>query len=438
MVEVRAFRALRYAKVAPEEMGEVSSPPYDVFTPALRRSFYERHPRNIVRLIQGETREGEEGDAGRVARAIAHLKEWRASGEMALDDAPALYPYRQRFALPDGTRLERNSFFAAVRLESYDGGNIRPHERTFPRPKGYLFDLWGGSGAHLGPIFGFYEDSRNAAAGALQSAAAGAPLADFEDDGVRHTLWRCDDAGAIEAARRALAGKEAFIADGHHRYETSLNLRDAARARGAPEGGETDYTLMCLANASDPGMVVLPTHRLLASVSATTEDALATLAERYDVLEEEAPPVGAGGEAAGRLARLARENGGAPAFCLYAGGGSVRYLIGKRPRARGGSMEDSVASLDVSRLHADVVDGAYRASREEGDIGFTPDPERALSSVRRGECAVALLLNPTPVESVCEIARAGGRMPHKSTYFYPKLRTGLVVHAFAPPAADSP
>lgn len=438
MVEVRAFRALRYARVAPEEMGEVSSPPYDVFTPALRRAFYARDPRNIVRIIQGERREGEEGDAGRVARAIAHLKEWRASGEMALDDAPALYPYRQRFALPDGARLERNSFFAAVRLESYEEGRIRPHERTFPRPKGYLFDLWGGCGAHLGPIFGFYEDGRGAAADALKGAAAGAPLADFEDDGVRHTLWRCEDAGAIEAVRRALAGKEAFIADGHHRYETSLNLRDAARARGAPEGGAADYTLMCLASASDPGMAVLPTHRLLARVSATTEEALAALAGEYDILEEAAPPPEAGGAAAGRLARLAREREGAPVFCLYAGGGSVRYLVGKRPRARGGSVEEAVASLDVSRLHADVVEGAYRASAAEGDIGFTPDPERALSSVRSGECAAALLLNPTPVESVCEIARAGGRMPHKSTYFYPKLRTGLVVHPFAPPAADSP
>ena len=438
MVEIRAFRALRYSNVAPEEMGEVSSPPYDVFTPALRRAFHERHPRNVVRLIQGEILEGEEGDAGRVARAVAHLREWRESGEMALDAAPALYPYRQRFSLPDGTRLERNSFFAAVRLEPYGRGRIHPHERTFPKPKGYLFDLWGGCGAHLGPVLAFYEDARGAAMNALADAANGAPLADFEDDGARHTLWRCENADAIEAAREALLDREAFIADGHHRYETSLNLQEAARARGAPEGGEADYALMCLANASDPGMTVLPTHRLLRKASASTEEALAALAGKYEILEEAAPGPGAGAEAAARLARLSRENGGACAFCLYDGGASLRYLIGGRRGAGGGSVEEAVAALDVSRLHEDVVDGAFRASRGEGDIGFTPDPELALASARRGECAAALLLNPTPIDSVRAIARAGGRMPHKSTYFYPKLRTGLVIHAFAPPAGDSP
>ncbi len=438
MVEIRGFRALRYVNLTPQEMGEVSSPPYDVFTPALRRRYYERHPRNVVRLIQGEILEGEQGDAGRVARAVEYLRKWRESGDMALDASPALYPYRQCFALTDGRRLERNAFFATVKLEPYGQGQIHPHERTFPKPKGYLFDLWGGSGAHLGPIFSFYDDAQDAPLRALRGAMDAAPIADFEDDGVRHTLWRCDDATAIEAAYAALLGREAFIADGHHRYETSLNLMEAARGRGAPEGCEADYTLMCLANASDPGMVILPTHRLLKRASVTTEDALASLARKYDVQREVAPEVGAGGEVARRLARLSRENEGVPVFCLYAGGASVWYLIGTRREGSGASVGDAIASLDVSRLHADVVEGAYRASPGEADIGFTPDPEQALSAARRGECAVALLLNPTPMDSVRAIAKASGKMPHKSTYFYPKLRTGLLMHAFAPPAEDAP
>ena len=436
MVEVRAFRALRYSNVAPEEMGEVSSPPYDVFTPEMRRAFYERHPLNIVRLIQGEILDGEDGDAGRVGRAVEYLKDWRASGAMTLDDAPALYPYRQRFALPDGTRLERNAFFAVVKLEPYGAGEIHPHEQTFPKPKGYLFDLWGRSGAHLGPIFGFYDEPRETANRSLKSAEKGAPIADFEDDGVRHTLWRCDDPAVIALAQESLLNKEVFIADGHHRYETSLDLRDAVRAGGAPEGGEADYTLMCLANVADPGMVILPTYRLLKKVSATTEEALAELAEKYDVLEEPAPEAGACGRVAERLSALSGENGGASVFGLYDGGANVRYLIGRHD-GDASSVEEAVAALDVSRLHAEVVDDAFKASHEEGDIAFTPDPELALSCARNGECAAAVLLNPTPLESVCEIAKAGGKMPHKSTYFYPKIRTGLVVHAFAPPAGDS-
>ncbi len=436
VVQVRAFRALRYSNIAPDEMGEVSSPPYDVFTSEIRRSFYERHPLNIVRLIQGEILEGEHGDAGRVGRAVEYLKEWRGSGQMTLDDTPALYPYRQRFTLPDGTNLERNAFFAAVKLEPYGAGEIHPHEQTFPKPKGYLFDLWGRSGAHLGPIFSFYDEPRETANHALKNADKGAPIADFEDAGVRHTLWRCDDPDVIAIAQESLRDREAFIADGHHRYETSLDLRDAALAGGAPEGGEADYTLMCLANIADPGMVILPTYRLLKKVSATTEEALAALAGKYDILEEAAPEGGAGSRVAERLSALSGANGGASVFCLYDGGANVRYLIG-RHNADAASVEEAVAALDVSRLHADIMDGAFQASHEEGDIAFTPDPEMALSCARNGECAVAVLLNPTPLESVCEIAKAGGKMPHKSTYFYPKVRTGLVVHAFAPPAGDS-
>ena len=194
---------------------------------------------------------------------------------------------------------------------------------------------------------------------------------------------------------------------------------------------------MCLANLSDPGMVILPTHRLLKKVSATTDEALASLAGKYEIVEEPAPEVGAGSGVGDRLAELSREHGGASVFCLYEGGANIRYLLGKASDAGTASVDEAVASLDVSRLHEDVVDGAYRASHEEGDIAFTPDHELALSCVRGGECAVALLVNPTPIESVCAIAKAGGKMPHKSTYFYPKLRTGLVVHAFAPPAGDS-
>ena len=416
-------------------MGEVSSPPYDVFTSAIRRSFYARHPLNIVRLIQGEILAGEEGDAGRVGRAVEYLKNWRASGKMSPDDTPALYPYRQRFSMPNGKRLERNAFFAAVKLAPYGAGEIHPHEQTFPKPKGYLFDLWGRSGAHLGPIFGFYDESRETANDALKNADKDAPIADFEDDGVHHTLWRCDDPHVIAVVQESLQGEEVFIADGHHRYETSLDLRDAARADGAAEGGEADYTLMCLANVADPGMVILPTYRLLKKVSATTEEALAALAGKYEFLEEPAPEAGSGGRVAERLTALSEENGGATVFCLYDGGANVRYLI-SRHAARAASVEDAVAALDVSQLHADLVDGAFGASHEEGNITFTPDPEQALSSARNGECAVAILLNPTPIESVCEIAKAGGKMPHKSTYFYPKIRTGLVVHAFAPPAGD--
>ena len=439
-MDVRPFRALRYAGVPPERMGEVSSPPYDVFPPEMQRAFHARHPHNIVRLIQGEFLAGERDDGPRTQRAAAYLARWRKEGVLSPDPAPALYPYRQSFALPDGKRAERRGFFGKIRLARYEEGHIHPHEQTFPKPKGYLFELWGKCEAHLEPIFGFYDDASDSALSALSPSMAGAPLADFEDEGVRHTLWRCGDPAALQAAREALSARQVFIADGHHRYETSLNLSEAQRAKGAPPGGEADYTLMCLANAADPGMVILPTHRLLKKVGAGAAEALGRIREGYEVTEEPAPREGEGAQVARRLQALG--TGGRTAFALYDGQGPVRYLLRKGGGAAGGSdlgelgraVEEAVASLDVRRLHEEVIEGAFRASREEADLGFTPDPEAALASARRGECAAALLLNPTPIEAVCRIAQAGGKMPHKSTYFYPKLRSGLVVHPFAPPA----
>jgi uncharacterized protein (DUF1015 family) len=264
----------------------------------------------------------------------------------------------------------------------------------------------------------------------------GAPIADFEEEGVRHTLWRCEESSSIEAVQKALAGLETFIADGHHRYETYLNIQEAARKNGAPKNDEVDYALMCLANASDPGMVVLPTHRLLKKIDSPVESALASLAETYEIIEEPAPAEGEGELVARRLRELGR--GERTAFCLFSGEGPLRYLVRKDGvgMGAGDSVAGIVASLDVSRLHADIVDGALAASHDEADIAFTPDPEAALVAARSGECAVSLLLNPTPIQSVVKIAKAGGKMPHKSTYFFPKLRTGLVFHAFAPPAMD--
>ena len=437
MVDIRPFRAVRHAKVSPEEMGEVTSPPYDVFTPELQRAFHDRHPHNVVRLIQGETLQGESDDEGRIGRAAGFIAEWIKAGVLAADPEPAVYPYLQSFTLPGGKRLERRTFFTAVRLEKYGEGKIYPHEQTFPKPKGFLFGLYGKCGAHFGPIFSFFSDPEDAALSALSPSMNGDPIADFEDDGVRHTLWRCDDPAVIEAVQRALADKEVFIADGHHRYETSLNLQEAARQSGAAPGGEADYTLMCLANASDPGMVALPTHRLLKKPGASVKEALASLAGSYEIAEAPAPAEGEGIAVAGRLSEMA--GGGKTVFCLYDGKGPLRYLTKNADASDddgGDAVAQAVSALDVSRLSDDVIDGAFKASHDEADIGFTPDPELALTAARAGDCAVALLLNPTPVESVVRIARAGGKMPHKSTYFFPKLRTGLVIHAFAPPASD--
>ena len=264
-----------------------------------------------------------------------------------------------------------------------------------------------------------------------------APIANFEEESVCHTLWRCEDEGIISTVRQALAECDVFIADGHHRYETSLRLRDAARAEGAAPGGEIDRLLICLANLSDPGMIVLPTHRLLMRTGSSLPEALRRLGNLYDVQEVPDPGPGAGPSVAEVLKGMG-DDGKRTAFCLSGGRGTLHYLLRRldAPAEKNDSPGAAVSMLDVSRLHSEVLEDAFGVSKEEAVLEFTPDPEAALSAVREEICSVAFLLNPTPIETVTQIARADRRMPQKSTYFYPKLRTGLVMHAFAPPGAD--
>lgn len=434
LVDIKPFRALRYAKVSPGDMGDVTSPPYDVFNDELQDLFYKKHPSNIVRLIQGKKESNENNDEARVTRAIEFLKNWKKEGILSIDETPCLFPYRQTFTLPDGRKLERNSFFTTVKLEEYGKGEIFPHEQTFPKPKGYLLDLWGRSGAHLGPIFSFYDDAQDLAINSLSLSISNTNLlADFEEEGVRHELWFCDDKKIIDSVKSSLAGKDIFIADGHHRYETSLNLHELQGKKEDKENIESQYTLMCLANLKDPGMIILPTHRMIREINTTIPDFLSSISKYYNVVEEPDPGENGGKLVSDKLKKLSIDNSSS-VFCFSDGKGILRYLIRK------GNQEEKernpLDTLDVSLLQSDIIDDGLKASHDDGNMSFTPDPEEALSFARTEEFKVVLLLNPTPIDSVCEIAKNGGKMPHKSTYFYPKLRTGLVIHPFSSPAID--
>ncbi len=430
LVDIKPFRALRYTKVSPEKMGDVTSPPYDVFNNELQELFYKKHPNNIVRLIQGKKESNESSDEARVGRAIDFLKEWKKEEILTVDEKPCIFPYRQTFLLPDGKKLERNSFFTTVKLEEYGKGKVFPHEQTFPKPKGFLLDLWGKAGAHLGPIFSFYDDAEDFAINSLSSSISTKNLlADFEEDGVRHELWFCDDENVIDSIKSSLAVKDIFIADGHHRYETSLNLR---QLEGKEKNIESGYTLMCLANLKDPGMIILPTHRMIREINSTVPDFLNSISELYNIIEEPDPGENGGVLVSEKLKTISADHS-STVFCFSDGKGILRYLIKKNREEKS---ENPLESLDVSLLQSEIIDHGLKASHDDGNMSFTPDPEEALYFARTDEFNAVLLLNPTPIDSVCEIAKKGGKMPHKSTYFYPKLRTGLVIHPFSSPAMD--
>jgi uncharacterized protein (DUF1015 family) len=331
----------------------------------------------------------------------------------------------QDFALADGSRHQRSGVMAAVRLEPFAAGNILPHERTFPSAKADRLKLMTACRANLSAIFGVYPHQRDALAPARALAATAAPWIDVADGGERHRVWRLGDSAAIASIVEGLRQATVFIADGHHRYETALAYRDQRRAAGdtAPDAPH-NFLLMYLCAMDDPGLVILPTHRVWRGALRT--DWLARVGEHFDLERVTDREV---------FARLARETqpGSLALHCADA-----TYLLHLRQRDRGAvdrllsGVHPVIRTLDVSVLDGfllgDVLGIDCARAGQEGMLTYTHDDRQALEVVDRGEAAAAFLLRSprmTEVEAAC---LAGQTMPQKSTYFFPKLQTGLVFH----------
>jgi uncharacterized protein (DUF1015 family) len=394
MAVVKPFRALRYDPARVGDLAAVVAPPYDVISTAQQDALYARSPWNVVRLIL--PREPE-----RAAAAAATLRSWIASGVLALDAEPALYFYSQEFSRTDGSRRRRDGVLCRLGLEEFEAGVVRPHERTFPGPKQDQLALLRATGAYLSPIFGLYTRAGER----LRDVAgiAGAPVVELtEDHGEVHRLWRVTDAAAVARVTAALAPETIFIADGHHRYETGLAYR---RERGA---AGPDSILAFLSNMEDEGLVVLPTHRLL-RVRLRLEPAAfeARLREAFAIEP--------------RASGTARPDG---ALDVVLPDRQLRL----RPRAAAlahvADLPASVRTLDVAVLHGAILGPILGV--EPGQLEFTHDDAEAFEAVATGRSTAAFLLNPPSVAAVRAVCLAGELMPEKSTYFYPKLASGLV------------
>ena len=263
MAEILPFVGTRYTAREPSALASLISPPYDVISPSLQEELYAHDPHNLARVDFGKVLPGDDESENRYTRAARAWGEWEAGGVIAKDPREAFYVYEQEFDTPDGSRPRRRGFFAAVRLEDFAEGGIRAHEHTFAGPKADRLDLMRATGCNLSPIFCLYDDPEKRADEVVASVAAN-PI-QIEFDGVTHRLWVLDDGPAIEAVTQTLAGKTLFIADGHHRYETSLMYRDEMRRKTGKDDGRRpfDYTMMYLNNIHDEGLIVLPTHRVL-------------------------------------------------------------------------------------------------------------------------------------------------------------------------------
>ena len=423
MADVQPLRTVRYEPSAAGPLEDVIAPPYDVIDAELRAELVARSPNNVVEI---DLPEPPPGGGDRYEHAAATMRDWLERGVLVREDEPALWALRQDYSGPDGGERTRTGFLARVRVEEYGPGRIRPHERTHPGPKEDRLRLTRATRANLSPIFSLFADAGGTAAEALDPAVDGEPFAGAADhEGTRHTLWRVTDPDRISALQAALAGAELLIADGHHRYET-------ARVYAEEIGGEGDhrYVLMLLCSLSDPGLLVFPTHRLLTGLKDDTSKQVAIRdALRRDFEIEE---LGVPGElepsADGRIAYGYMDSFFKRPFRVTLKDQSIadRALAG---------MPEPYRRLDTAVLESLILRGALGMSEDDiahlRGLDYSKNLEDAIHRVESGAADAGFFMRATPVEQVREVAEAGESMPPKSTYFYPKVPTGLVFNPLA-------
>jgi uncharacterized protein (DUF1015 family) len=412
MAEVRPLHALHYNLGAVGSLGAVLAPPYDVIDAAMRRELLARSPFNAVEIDLPEA----PGGGDRYEHAAETLEAWTLEGVLGGDREPALWALTQEYAAPDGTRRARHGLLARVRITEYGPGLIRPHERTQPGPKEDRLRLTEATRHNLSPIFSLYPRD---AWQHVEPAIDADPWGEGTDaDGTTNRVWRVPDPAVHEAVASALADAELLIADGHHRYETARAYADAIGGEGPHR-----YVLMCLVSLDDPGLTVFPTHRVLTGLDSSRQEALrGGLEERFEV--EEIP-----------LERLdPADEDGIGVFGYV--DSNLEHGVRLRLRDReplDGALADKPGSyreLDVVILDTLVLRGILGMSEEDiaakRGLGYETSADAVLAAIESGQAEGAFLLRPTPVEQVRAVAAAGETMPPKSTYFFPKVPTGIV------------
>jgi uncharacterized protein (DUF1015 family) len=411
MADLQPLRTLRYELAAVGSLDDVIAPPYDVIDAGLRARLAARSPYNVVEIDM--PRDYEE--------AAATMGAWANRGVLVREDEPAVWVLRQEYVAPAGAERIRTGVLARVRVDEYGPGRIRPHERTHPGPKEDRLRLTRATRTNLSPIFSLFPDREGAAERAMELVASGAPFASATDlDGTRNTLWRSADRDVIAELQMAVADAELLIADGHHRYETARVYADEVGGEG-----EHRYVLMLLCSLSDPGLLVFPTHRLLTGLK---DDRAKQVAIR-DVLRRDFEV-----EELGTSSELEPPQDGAVAF-------GYMDSFHKRPfrvtlkdqrtadRALAG-MPEPYRRLDTAVLEALVLRGALGMSEDDishlRGLDYSKDLADAIGAVESGRADAGFFMRATPVEQVRQVAEAGEAMPPKSTYFYPKVPTGLV------------
>jgi uncharacterized protein (DUF1015 family) len=417
MADVQPLRTLRYDLASVGSLNNVAAPPYDVIDAPMRAELAGRSPFNVVEIDLPEANGGDP-----YQHAQETLEEWTHQGVLVREREPALWVLTQDYTGPDGHAYTRHGFFARVRVEDYGPGRIRAHERTQPGPKEDRLRLTRATRANLSPIFSLFSDAGGEAWKALEPVTADEPYDTVTDaDGTVNRLWRVSEPGTIERIQQTLADRELLIADGHHRYETA---RVYAQEIGGE--GEHSYVLMFLCALEDSGLTIFPTHRLLKQ-GTTQEQQMAIREVLLRDFEVEQIP-------ADQLEPPAGDGGGAVQFGYMDSFHKQGYRLTLKDQATADAAlagrSDGYRRLDTAILEALVLKGALGMTEDDvaakRGLDYSKSFEDALDAVQSGRVDAAFFMRATPVGQVQEVAAAGESMPPKSTYFFPKIPTGLV------------
>lgn len=439
MAIVKPFAGIRYNPKKIKNMSGVVTPPYDVISKKEQQTFYDRHPHNIIRLDKGMDLPGDNDGENRNTRAARYFGDWRAEGVLIKDDSPSFYLTAVDFKV-NGDDFVRYGLIARVRLEPFSSGVILPHEKTFSRVKTKRLALMKACHANFSHIFSIYTDRQGALFGIRAAASGLSPESDFVDDfGHRHRMWRIFDPRVLNGVSRAFADRKLFIADGHHRYETALGYRDwiAGRTPDFDEEHPANYVMMYLCAMEDPGLKILPTHRLLSNISVDKQQNLLAQAENwFDII---AIPTGNGDEGKAQKqmeALLAEKQNKSPAIGVVLKSRSELFVFMAKPGFKDTLLAYKIPALlstiDVTVLTQFILIRCMGILPDDLDnedlFDYITTVSEAVTSVRNGDHDVAFILNPATNEQVRMIAGAGLTMPRKSTYYYPKAITGQVMN----------
>ncbi len=423
MAEIKGYKGLRFNCEKAGKIEELVCPPYDIISDQQREEYIKTNPHNIIRL---ELPKGDD----KYNKAAEILKDWLEKGILVKEDKPAIYIYEEEFTAY-GERKAIKGIICRVKLEEFSKGIILPHEFTLSKAKEDRLNLMKATNCNFSQIYSLYMDGGKNTLGKIDSLSKSEPDIQLQDnDNVTHRMWIIKDEKAIADICSDFTDRKLYIADGHHRYETALNYRNYLREQGlAKEGDACDYQMMMLVDMEHPGLVVFPTHRLVRNLdSFNTERVIDGCKEYFDVTEH---------SDINTIESTLMElyNQGKKAYAFYCGGNSYKLLVLKDTNIIKKLLPNASTAtqqLDVTILHTLILEKIFGIDAEnmakQINLTYTKIFDEAISSVQQGNSQCAFILNPTRVSEIREVASNGEKMPQKSTYFYPKMITGLVMN----------